>query len=287
MRTPSPATEQLQGLAGISDRFDAALLDQWGVLTDGAKAPAGARHAVAALVAAGKRLVVLSNSARFGEDSRARLFALGYDPDMFAGIVTSGELVRDLLVERRDPFFAGLGRRAFLIAREPTIIEGTEYSQAESPEAADFVLFGSSTAPELSLAVDHAPSLARAAALGLPAICANPDRVGMAAGGLIEGPGLLAAHYESLGGRVRYIGKPHPDVYRRAGAILGDHDPARVLAIGDSLEHDIAGGRRAGCLTAFVEAGIHAGDLASPEGLGRLVARYGVSPDFSLPRLLW
>ena len=36
---------RLAGLAAISARFDAAILDQWGVLHDGAKAPPGAVEA--------------------------------------------------------------------------------------------------------------------------------------------------------------------------------------------------------------------------------------------------
>ena len=277
---------RLAGLAAISDRFDAAILDQWGVLHDGAKAPAGAVEAVAAMVAAGKRLVVLSNSARFGSDSRDKLIALGYPPQSFRGVVTSGETTYGLLRDRTDPFFAGLGRSVLLIAREPTLIDGLDY-RAVDVESADFVLLGSSTAPEKSLAKDFAATLDRAAARGLPLICANPDRIGLAATGLTEGPGFLAAYYEKLGGTVRYLGKPLPEVYRRAAALLDDVPPGRIIAIGDSLEHDIAGGRRFGCLTAFVEAGIHAADLAKPDGLPRLCARYGATPDFAIPKLLW
>ena len=276
----------LAGLAAISDRFDAAILDQWGVLHDGAKAPAGAVEAVAAMVAAGKRLVVLSNSARFGSDSRDKLIALGYPPDRFLGVITSGETTYDLLRDRNDPLFAGLGRSVLLIAREPTLINGLDYRQTDV-ESADFVLLGSSTAPEKSLAKDFAATLDRAAARGLPLICANPDRIGLAATGLTEGPGFLAAYYERLGGTVRYLGKPYPEVYRRAAALLGDVPAGRIIAIGDSLEHDIAGGRRFGCLTAFVEAGIHAADLAKPDGLSRLCAHYGATPDFIIPKLLW
>jgi HAD superfamily hydrolase (TIGR01459 family) len=277
----------IAGLTEIADRFDAVLLDQWGVLTDGAKAPPGAVDAVRSLRAAGKRLAVLSNSARFGDDSLRRLAAIGYDPAWFAGVVTSGETVRDLMRDRTDPFFAKLGRSVFLIAREPTLIEGSGYRRSERPEEADFVLLGSSTAPELSLSTDHAPLLDRALAAGLPAICANPDRVGVAAGGLIEAPGALAAYYERHGGMVRYIGKPHPEVYARARRLLGDPDPARILAVGDSLEHDIAGGRRANCLTLLVEQGIHAADLVAPDGLTGLIERYGACPDFSIARLTW
>jgi HAD superfamily hydrolase (TIGR01459 family) len=277
---------RLAGLAAISDRFDAAILDQWGVLHDGAKAPPGAVEAVAGMTAAGKKMVVLSNSARFGSDSAGKLIALGYPPGAFAGVVTSGETTYDLLRNRDDPLFAGLGRKVLLIAREPTLIDGLDY-RAVDVESAEFVLLGSSTAPEKSLAADFAATLDRAAARGLPLICANPDRAGLAATGLIEGPGYLAAYYETIGGAVRYLGKPYPEVYARASQLLGDVPPHRIVAIGDSVEHDIAGGRRFGCLTAFVEAGIHAADLAEPDGFARLCGKYGATPDFILPKLLW
>jgi len=288
MHTPNQAAvPRLAGLAEIADHFDAAILDQWGVLHDGAKAPPGAVEAVSAMAAAGKNLAILSNSARLGGDSLGRLIALGYDPGWFSAIITSGEMARDMLRERLDPLFAVLGRSVYLIARDDTLIEGTDYRRAAALDRADFLLFGSSTAPEMSLADDYARVLAEAAARGLPAICANPDKVGVAASGLIEGPGTLAAHYESLGGVVRYLGKPHPEVYVRAMARLGGVPAARVAAIGDSLEHDIAGGHRAGCLTVFVEGGIHAADLAKPDGLTGLCERYAARPDFTIPRLVW
>ena len=277
----------LAGLSEIAHTFDAVILDQWGVLYDGAKAPPGALSAVASLAEESKRLIVLSNSARLGTDSRDRLAALGFDPAALSDIVTSGESVRSLLATRDDPFFAGLGHNVFAIARDHTLFEGLDYRAVERPEDADFVLLGSSTAPEMSLAVDHAGVLARAASCGLPLICANPDRIGVAASGLTEGPGTLAAFYEQQGGTVRYIGKPHPEVYARAIARLGNPPAGRILAVGDSLEHDIAGGRAAGCLTLFVESGIHAAALESPGGAAGLYEKFGVTPDFTIARLIW
>jgi len=90
-----------------------------------------------------------------------------------------------------------------------------------------------------------------------------------------------------LGGKVRYIGKPHSEVYTRALHMLGDTLPGRILAVGDSLEHDIAGGIRAGCMTVLVAGGIHATDLTDPAALAVLSARYGATPDFIMPRLVW
>lgn len=53
-------------------------------------------------------------------------------------------------------------------------------------------------------------------------------------------PGTLARTYERLGGRVVLMGKPAPVIYASAVASLG-LPPARLLAVGDSLEHDIKG----------------------------------------------
>jgi HAD superfamily hydrolase (TIGR01459 family) len=285
MARPMPI--HLDRLSSVSDRFDAAVLDQWGVLHDGNKAPEGAIDAVRAMVAAGKKLIVLSNSARLGSDACGRLVKLGYEPAWFAGVITSGETVRDMLLTRADPFFAALGRSVYLIAREPTLIEGSDYRQAIDLDDADFVLLGSSTAPEMSLEKDYAALLKDAASRGLPMVCANPDRIGIAGTGFIEGPGALAAYYEEQGGVVRYVGKPHPEVYARAAALLGGMPINRILAVGDSMEHDIAGGHAAGCPTAFVEGGIHKAELAENGGLALVCGRYGVTPDFIIPKLLW
>jgi HAD superfamily hydrolase (TIGR01459 family) len=278
---------RLTGLAAIAERFDGVLLDQWGVLHDGAKAPPGAIDAVASLAADGKRLVVVSNSARLGSDSRARLVALGYEPTNFTGFITSGETTRNLLRDRADPFFATLGRRVLLIARDATLIAGLDYMVADSVETADFVLLGSNTAPEQTLAGHYTAPLQRAASRGIPLICANPDRVGVTPEGLVEGPGVLAAFYAAIGGIVRYIGKPHPEVYAGARALMADVPPERIVAIGDSREHDIGGGGRAGLLTCFIEEGIHAKDVARPRGMETLIDRHAVAPDFTMARLAW
>ena len=52
------------GLAAIASRYDAILLDQFGVLHDGKNAIDGAVACYDALAAAGKKLVVLSNTSR-------------------------------------------------------------------------------------------------------------------------------------------------------------------------------------------------------------------------------
>ncbi|MHC4732679.1 MAG: TIGR01459 family HAD-type hydrolase, partial [Planctomycetota bacterium] len=53
-----------EGLGAIAADFDGFLVDQWGVLHDGATAYPGAQDCLARLTALGKRVVVLSNSGR-------------------------------------------------------------------------------------------------------------------------------------------------------------------------------------------------------------------------------
>ncbi len=45
----------------------------------------------------------------------------------------------------------------------------------------------------------------------------------------------------SWGLQVILLGKPAPIIYESAMQLLGLTDPREVVAIGDSLEHDIAG----------------------------------------------
>ncbi len=64
------------------------------------------------------------------------------------------------------------------------------------------------------------------------------------AGRARAGAGAIASLYEELGGKVTWIGKPYPAIYRHAARLIGS--PQRILCIGDSAEHDVAGGRNAG-----------------------------------------
>ena len=75
-----PSSEPVADVAAVADRFDAFVLDAFGVLNVGETAVPGAVARIAQLRAAGKRLVVLTNGAT---QSRAEALAkyrkLGFD----------------------------------------------------------------------------------------------------------------------------------------------------------------------------------------------------------------
>jgi beta-phosphoglucomutase-like phosphatase (HAD superfamily) len=73
-------------------------------------------------------------------------------------------------------------------------------------------------------------------------------------------PGTLARHYAAAGGEVVLMGKPAAVIYEGALELLG-LPAAEVVAVGDSLEHDIGGAQAAGVDSVFVLGGIHRGDV--------------------------
>ena len=121
------------------------------------------------------------------------------------------------------------------------------------PKDAEVILILGSNAPKTSLE-DYRKLLS---GLTLPAICCNPDKLMLTPQGLMPAPGAIAALYEEMGGNVTWIGKPYPQIYREAARLIGN--PQRILCIGDSAEHDVAGGRNAGFSTLLVLQGVSAG----------------------------
>ena len=267
----------ITGLREIAGRFDAVLLDQFGVLHDGARPFPGALEAVRALKGAGLRLAVLSNSGKRAAANAARLAALGFERALFDAVVTSGELCRDRLARDLAEGRLAEGARVLILSRGDgaALIEGLPLSPTEAADAAVFLVIAGREPERRSLEQDIA-RLAPLAARGVPCLCANTDETMYAAGGPAPGPGALAAAYAAAGGAVEWIGKPHRPVFDAALAALGGPEPARALMIGDSPAHDVAGARALGCATLLVTEGVQAGgDDAAP------------AADFAMPRLVW
>jgi HAD superfamily hydrolase (TIGR01459 family) len=286
------ATAIIAGLGAIADRFDHVLLDQWGTLHEGKAVFSEARDCVRALRAAGKRVLILSNSGRRSDDNAERLADLGLPPSEHDGVLTSGEVAWHGLHDRSASPFNQLGRHALLIARGNALsmIEGLDFVAVTNPARADFIWLAGlddlSTNPE-----DWREELEAFAARGLPMLCANPDLTMFTSRGLLPAPGALARLYAELGGTVHYVGKPHPAIFAAALRKLGNAKPDRVLVVGDSLDHDIEGGRRAGMLTALITSGVHAKALAGARDMSAAIRDLAGDPmrvpQWAIPRLIW
>jgi HAD superfamily hydrolase (TIGR01459 family) len=273
----------INGLGEIADRYDAFLFDQYGVLHDGRRPYAGT---IAVLSRLAVRSLVITNSGKRAAANRERLARLGIARELYMDLVSSGEVAWNGL---RDGSFGrpfAAGARVFIVGRagDSYGFDGLALVAVEQPAHADFILILGSDAPATSLD-EYARRLRPAATIGLPALCCNPDRLMLGAQGPAPAPGAIAEIYASLGGPVRWVGKPHAEIYRAALGRVGNPPSARVLALGDSIEHDISGAAALGIATALVRTGVLAG-----VGLADIEARCGAArcePDWILSELDW
>lgn len=288
------ATRFATGIGEFAENYDIWLLDQWGVLHDGRRPFPGVVTGLQRLMDLGKDVVLLSNSGKRAHANVARLTAMGIGPHLYRSMVTSGEMARALLAQRAPPFEAALGRRCLLLSSDcdRSITDGLPIDRIATVADADFILL-SGVDDNLPRAYYQA-TLELAHARGLPLICANPDLARFTERGMAPSAGEFARLYEALGGRVHYLGKPHAAIYQLALSQCRSAPPARTIAIGDSLYHDICGGMRAGFATGFVLNGIHRPEFAAARDptaqralLAELTEDYGVTPDWAIPEFRW
>ena len=143
------------------------------------------------------------------------------------------------------------------------------------------------------------------AAARVPCVVANPDFVTVSGDELITMPGTLGKWYvdafqlahgaseNEARAYVRLTGKPDAMIYeallldieRASGKTL---DKSRILAVGDSLEHDIVGASRAGIDTLFIRNGIHARDIER-DGAERLIQAHAAEarPKYHTATFTW
>jgi HAD superfamily hydrolase (TIGR01459 family) len=286
----------LDGLRDVADRYDAYIVDVWGVLYDGGTlAYPGVIDCLERLHGRGTRIVVLSNSPRRADIVQARLDSIGIDRHLYSHLVTSGEETWRHLSTRPDPWYQALGLKGFDTgpSRFSGVVDGTEFSVVPDIEAADFVL---NTGPDgLDDKVElYEPVLQSAIRRKLPMICANPDLEVVMDGRLTLCAGGIAQRYIALGGDVRYHGKPHSEIYERCFELLSGIPHARIAALGDGLMTDIPGARKAGIDAILVAAGLPSEQLGIPSGarpeqgsLDALCKSYGESPTAALATLAW
>lgn len=288
---------RLDRFAALAERYDGFVLDLWGVIHDGVKPYPGAVATLEALKRAGKRSVLLSNAPRRSGAAQAAMRAMGIADELYDGILTSGEAVHLALRERRDPWFAALGRRFVHLGpeRDRNVFDTLDLDEVDGPEQAEFVL---NTGPDDhrpgQTVADFVPLLRRCRAANLPMICANPDLEVIRGGVRVICAGALAQEYAAMGGDVRSLGKPDPAIYPAVFAMLGITDRRRILAVGDALRTDIAGATAAGIDGAWVIGGIHAEELGAVNGtlppaevLERAAAAQRLKPVAALPAFVW
>ena len=153
------------GLSAVADRYDAFIIDLWGVMHDGLRAYPAAVKALRRLRAAGKKSVILSNAPRRAQVIAARNAEIGIPADY--------------------------GMR-----------EGLDLDFVDDLAAADFIL-NTGILDDHDTVETYRGFLDEGLQRGLPMICANPDLVVMRGEAMEICAGALAQDYEQKGGEVR------------------------------------------------------------------------------------
>lgn len=227
-------------------RIRGYLLDMDGTLYIGGQAVPGAVELLAALRAAGRpHLVLTNNSSKARSRYRERLALLGM-PVPLSAVLTSGgasaEWLRDHTALRRPyvlgtPALKGECRRAGLLP---------------SPAAeADCVLLGYDTGVTYRTLSDACLAVAR----GLPYYATHADRTCIAPEGLLPDAGaLIAAIDVTTGRRPVILGKPEASMVAAGLSRLGT-SPDETLILGDQLDTDMMLGQSSGILSVLTLSG--------------------------------
>jgi HAD superfamily hydrolase (TIGR01459 family) len=274
--------KKISSIATIAARYDALLLDLWGVVHDGTHLYPGAKEAMTQLKKAGKKIILVSNAPRRSHKAITVLGQLGVTPDLYDHVITSGELGYQWLAGGN----ADWGKRYYYIGpgKDADILHGLDYVRTDDLRQCDFLLnvgFGS----EEEQAADFAQLLRSAAAQGLPMLCLNPDlEVVKITGERFACAGVLAADYEKFNGAVTYFGKPFAAVYDYCLKYLAPTDESHILAVGDGIMTDIKGAVDFGLDAVLVTGGIFKKDEHAIEAL---CEKHGAVPRYIMPALAW
>jgi HAD superfamily hydrolase (TIGR01450 family) len=245
----------------LADRFDGLLIDLDGVVWIGREPVPGSPEALRALLAAGKRIVfVTNNPGRPPAAYAERLGELGVEVD--AGqIVTAGMVAARLAGEA-----AGAGGSAFVIGapalKEMVAATGTRVLEGEAAWDADVVVVSGHRGFDYDELLAAKRALERGAAL----FATSRDPTMPYPGGELPGTGAVLAAVETASGRRAEIaGKPERHLFEMAMQALACSFPgnsnekeqtsARVAMVGDRVSSDIAGGKAAGLETILVLSG--------------------------------
>jgi len=248
----------------IVPNYDVLMCDVWGVIHNGITANPQACDALMRARARGSVVVLITNAPRPSGVVSRQLERLHVPRETYDAIVSSGDVTRSVIEQRRGQTLHHLGP-----ARDRSIFDGLNVQFAPL-ESADYVVCSGLEDDEAETPEDYRGRLETMLARKLFMVCGNPDVVVERGSTLVYCAGAIADLYAIMGGDVLYAGKPYRPIYETALAkaeATAGHKVAlsRVLAVGDSVRTDLKGARTFGIDFLFVTSGIHAEELGSRE----------------------
>ncbi len=280
----------IEGLSTAAEQYSAMLIDAWGVLHDGGTLYPGAKACLSELQKREVPVVVISNAARRSDTVLEEILRFGIDAKSIYAAISSGEVLWQLISSGDADFsFGDCAVYYYGPDRSRSVLYGLDLNITEDITRATVIITTGCLDRVDTLDYDL-PFLNVAAKLDIPMICINPDLVAIRNGVKGYSAGSVAEKYIELGASdVRWIGKPHREIYQRALALLPQVATKKVLAIGDALRTDICGAESAGLDSLFIIGGIHHDEIgeASPDQMERFFNAADAVPAYYTKGLCW
>jgi HAD superfamily hydrolase (TIGR01459 family) len=277
--------------SALAPDYDVFLCDVWGVVHNGVVSFPAACDALMRARAMGKVVVFITNAPRPGDSVIRQIDQLKVPREAYDGIVSSGDVTRDVIVQRKGQSLCHIGP-----PRDQPIFAGLPVKFAPL-ESADYVVCSGLDEDDTETPEDYRPRLEIMLKRKLFMLCGNPDLVVERGDKLVYCAGSVADLYATMGGEVLYAGKPYRPIYemalKKAEAVSGRKiDIKRVMAIGDSVRTDLKGARAFGVDMLFLTAGIHAEefggrDTPDKDVMSTVFAAAGEMPTAVMKHLVW
>jgi HAD superfamily hydrolase (TIGR01450 family) len=239
-------------LSALARRYRHFLLDLDGCLYVGDSPTERAAEALAALREASKGIVFLTNEVGSSPEEIVRkLWRLGFQASLDE-VMTAGAALQFMLAARGG----GGGGAAFVIGSQALVDHVAEaglriVNNTEFATRADIVV----VADHERFNYGELRTATQAVLRGAELIGLTRDRTFPMPDGQWPGSGAVLAAVETASGHKadEVVGKPEPAMYEAARDRLGE---GKILAVGDRLDADVLGAKRAGFDSALVLTGV-------------------------------
>ena len=145
----------IAGLEEIASRYDVILCDVWGVIHNGIQAFAQACEALTRFRERGGSAILITNAPRPGSAVVGQLDRLAVPRASYDGVVTSGDLTRRIVGERKHQIVHHIGPE-----RDKPIFAGLDLRFGDLDHA-DYVVCSGLFDDTVETAEDYRPALAR------------------------------------------------------------------------------------------------------------------------------
>ncbi len=249
--------------------YDFFLFDQWGVLHNGHKKFTQAENCLKYLKEKNKKIILISNSSMPTINSMSNLKKIGFSESLYDYCITSGQIALNFL---KKDIYEKHGKNCYPLKLSKDKIKFFNLNCTKDIKKANFAMIADLDA-DLTI-LDFAKNLDLMIKNNIPLLCSNPDFLVHDNNKLSMCGGTVAQLYEDMGGKVYRYGKPFEPIYQDIKKKMKIIKSSKVLVVGDSLWHDIAGGNKMGYDTLWIKNGIHKSQLNKKKEIQHLLHIY-------------